>query len=282
MKNLSINEKQTQGLTSGAAVIGRMVLLSSIRIDPVFHYLIPREEEDIERIAGDMKINGYDRTKPITIWKEKGFPIDGGTRYEAAKRAGLYEVSIIEKSFESEQEAMKHAIKEQLDRRNLNEAGKLLLIEKLDNLKKSGRPITDIEEEQPKGKSSEQLATTIGMSARTIERGRAVLKSKDEEMIGKVKSGEMSINKAYNAIKKKEKPEEKADPIQIAKEAAIDDIFESENISPPTSDIPYQRKNTLYDEIMKMDLHHLAAYLESIQNERLSIAAWEEKLNTKY
>lgn len=49
--------------------------------------LYPMTEEDIERIAEDMRQNGYFADSPIVLYEGK--ILDGKLRYEAAKRAGV-------------------------------------------------------------------------------------------------------------------------------------------------------------------------------------------------
>ena len=44
---------------------------------------------------------------------------------------------------------------------------------------------------------------------------------------------------------------------------------------------PYEEKISMYEEIIQMDLHHLAVFLFECQSENLTVSEWEEKLRGK-
>ena len=44
---------------------------------------------------------------------------------------------------------------------------------------------------------------------------------------------------------------------------------------------PYEEKISMYEEIIQMDLHHLAVFLYECQSENLTVSEWEEKLRGK-
>ena len=254
-----------------------------------------------------MEENGFDRSKPVCIWREENVLIDGYTRFTAAKEAGLSEIYKYEMSFDTEQKALEYAMKQQLNRRNLNDAGKLMLIEKLDNLRNPGRKSSDPEADaEPRGKSAQALAESLGIGTRTVERARHVLANADEETLEEVKSGKTSINQAAKKIKQQKDEQKKAaapvskeEPIPQSYQSASENMdmdidFEEEPIgttefqddfSTREKDediIPLQFQPTWYEHIMEFDLHHLAVYLASIQQEEpLSISQWEEKLKTR-
>lgn len=279
MAKLSVHAKSTTGLNSGAKTIGKKMLITEIKKSLVFEALLPINEKDLMKIIEDMKINGFDESQPVHIWDNT--LIDGHTRFEAAQHAELQEIVAHEHHFKNENEAIEYALKAQLNRRNLNDAGKIVLIEKLDNLKKTGRPTSDSDDENlPAGKSSEVLAETLGVSSRTIERGRAVLKNADDETLEKVKSGDISINKAYKKIKEKNISETVDEAFNIDLSDEVDEVDTS--ILVETEEDPYTKKITLYDEILSMDITHLAAYFHSsVQEQTLSVSEWEEKLKNK-
>lgn len=201
MARLTAHTKSTAGLNSGAETVARKASVASIKAHPTFQALLPINERELDEIVRDMRENGFDKTKPVCVWKEEGVLIDGYTRVTAAKQAGIDEIYKYEASFASLREALEYAIKQQLNRRNLDDAGKLLLIEKIDYIKKTGRPAAD--EARAKGKSAEDIAEALGVSARTVERARAVLKNADDETLDKVRSGKLSINKAEKQTKER-------------------------------------------------------------------------------
>lgn len=267
MAKLTAFVKNTSGLNSGVEQVVIKVPVNEITTDPIFQSLLPINQTDLEEITKNMKEHGFEKTKAVCVWKEKGILIDGYTRLTAAKAAGLLEIYKYEKSFETEEDALQYAVEQQLNRRNLNDAGKIILIEKLDNLKKAGRPGNE-ETPEEKGKSAEKLAKAIGTSTRSVERTRSVLKNGDAELISKVKSGEVSINKASEEIKKKKEE----DAIQTISSFPEIDFEETE---------PYEEKISMYEEIIQMDLHHLAVFLFECQSENLTVSEWKKKLGER-
>ena len=305
MAKLSALTKNTVGLNSGAEVMAQRISLDKITVHPTFQTLLPINEKELSNIVKDMEENGFDKSKPVCIWREENVLIDGYTRFTAAKEAGLSEIYKYEMSFGTEQEALEYAMKQQLNRRNLNDAGKLMLIEKLDNLRNPGRKSSDSEAEaEPRGKSAQALAESLGIGTRTVERGRYVLANADEETLEEVKSGKKSINQAAKKIKQQKDEQKKAaapvpeeKPIPQSYQSASENMdidFEEEpaetmefqdDFSAGEKDedvIPLQFQPTWYEHIMEFDLHHLAVYLASIQQEEpLTISQWEEKLKTR-
>lgn len=301
MAKLSALTKNTVGLNSGAEVMAQKISLDKIVTHPTFQTLLPINEKELANIVKDMEENGFDKSKPVCIWREENVLIDGYTRFTAAKEAGLSEIYKYEMSFGTEQEALEYAMKQQLNRRNLNDAGKLLLIEKLDNLRNPGRKSSDSDDEdEPRGKSAQALAETLGIGTRTVERARHVLANADEETLEEVKSGKTSINQAAKKIKQQKDEEKKAAaPVDVPvpeeepapefdwSDMDIDfdevDNFDEDSAEEKDEDVvPLQFQPTWYEHIMEFDLHHLAVYLASIQQEEpLSISQWEEKLKTR-
>lgn len=309
MAKLTALTKNTSGLNSGAEVMAQRISLDKITVHPTFQTLLPINDKELANIVKDMEEHGFDKSKPVCIWREENVLIDGYTRFTAAKEAGLSEIYKYEMSFGTEQEALEYAMKQQLNRRNLNDAGKLMLIEKLDNLRNPGRKSSDSEAEaEPRGKSAQALAESLGIGTRTVERGRYVLANADEETLEEIKSGKKSINQAAKKIKQQKDEQKKAaapvpeeKPIPQSYQSASENMdmdmdidFEEEpaetmefqgDFSAREKDedvIPLQFQPTWYEHIMEFDLHHLAVYLASIQlEEPLSISQWEEKLKTR-
>lgn len=299
MAKLTALTKSTAGLNSGAEVMAQRISLDKITVHPTFQTLLPINDKELENIVKDMEENGFDRSKPVCIWREENVLIDGYTRFTAAKEAGLSEIYKYEMSFGTEQAALEYAMKQQLNRRNLNDAGKIMLIEKLDNLRNPGRKSSDPEADaEPRGKSAQALAETLGIGTRTVERARHVLANADEETLEEVKSGKTSINQAAKKIKQ-QKDEEKKAAATIANPAVASepeeepapefdwsdmdiDFDEDSAVDKDEDVVPLQFQPTWYEHIMEFDLHHLAVYLASVQMEDpLTVSQWEEKLKTR-
>ena len=213
---------KTAGLNAGSTMLADRISIDKIEIQDIFANLIPIKENDLIAISENMKENGFDTLHPVCIWKEKNVLVDGHTRRQAAIRAGLEEIYCFKKSFVNESEAIRYAINEQIRRRNLDDVGKIMLIEKLDNLKQKGRPTSETEENS-KGKSAENLAATLGVGTRSVEKGRTILKDGDEETVEAVKTGEMSINKAYNKVQAEKKKAKIPEPTPVINSEDIED-----------------------------------------------------------
>ena len=194
-----------------------------------FEALFPTNPELLEKIENDMREGTYDLSQPVILatWKGQKEPvcIDGHTRLKAAIKVGIEGVPFWIHEFDSEQEAMEHAIKLQQNRRNMTDGDILVCVALLDSKRPRGG---DRRSEQAKSKpsgdgngnsrsaSAKKTADKIGTSSRKVEKARAVLGKGDPDTVAAVKSGNMSINKAYREVQKKtgKKSDEKIKVIQ--------------------------------------------------------------------
>ena len=179
---------------------------------PPFQDLYQIDSEVLARITAHMKANGYDNGQPITVWRhelpdgeEERVVVDGNTRLQAARDAGLLEVTVIFKSFTSDAEALKYAIHNQRDRRNLTDSQIIKLVEMVDE------PVTGFKGNAPIARSqaigqkpartAEKTAKVIGTGRSKIEEARVV--RTDPEIAEKVKAGELSIHAGAQQVKAK-------------------------------------------------------------------------------
>ncbi len=118
-----------------------------------FEAMFPINPELLEKIENDMRDGTYDLSQPVILatWKGQKEPvcIDGHTRLKAAIDIGIEEVSIWIHEFDSEQEAIEHAIKLQQNRRNMTDADILVCVALLDSKRPRGG---DRRSEQAKSK----------------------------------------------------------------------------------------------------------------------------------
>lgn len=193
----------------------KMIPLKEIHLDPKgeFQKLYDKDEKDLNNIAESMKKNGFFKHQHIIMVhineENDTFPGDGHTRLAAAEIAGIEKIPVYEVTFDTRKEALLAMYGLQINRRNLTSGQKLMAIKAMDALKNPGKKAEDSEEEN--GKSAEALADQLGMSTRQVERGRAILKSGDEETIEAVESGDMSLTAGYNKIKGKKSKKESSD-----------------------------------------------------------------------
>jgi ParB family chromosome partitioning protein len=118
-----------------------------------------------------------------------------------ASAAGLTEVWVYLHAFESEQQALEYAIRNQRNRRNLTAGEILRCVAALDQ---RGDKTTNLRQNQtdtPIGvsekPSSHATADLLGISPRQVERVRTVLDHAPEDVKTAVLTGEKSIHRAY-------------------------------------------------------------------------------------
>ncbi|MBR6240324.1 MAG: hypothetical protein IKQ82_02590, partial [Lentisphaeria bacterium] len=90
-------------------------------------------------------------------------------------------------------DALEYAIGSQRNRRNLTEAEMMKCISALDQRKKKG-PQKD---RAALGKSADRTAMILGTSRSRVEKIRSILAHAPEEIKDAIKSGNLTINKAY-------------------------------------------------------------------------------------
>jgi ParB-like chromosome segregation protein Spo0J len=191
-----------------------MIDIGQIHIAEPFSEIFPVDNKTLRAIQENITHYGFDEAEPLIVWKRNGklVCVDGHTRYMAAQALGLPQVPVIEKSFNTDDEAVEYAIHRQRDRRNLSDAELWKCMQWMDKRKeRGGDQGRDGGKFQPKasneanGKSAEKTAETLGISRAKVEKARTVMDHGDEETIQAIEQGEMSINKAYEETRKKKK-----------------------------------------------------------------------------
>jgi len=184
-----------------------------------FNSLFPVDDKTVEAVAEHMRINGYDQSQPIVLWKEKldenkdqAIVVDGHTRLLAAKKISLSPVYVARVSFASAHAALKYAIHNQRDRRNLTDADLFRCIEVVDERKPRGghRKSEAVKsktssEAIDSGKSAEQTALIVGTSKTKVEKARTLLDYADEQTKQTVLDGKQSIHAAAKETQGKRK-----------------------------------------------------------------------------
>jgi N6-adenosine-specific RNA methylase IME4 len=202
-----------------------------IQIKDEFKKLIPAlTVEEFNQLEQNCLNEGI-REKIIT-WN--GFIIDGHNRYEIATRWNLeYETET--KRFKDENEVKLWMIDNQNGRRNLTDGWKY----KLQQIKKEilllkgkekyedtvGRPTKEkslsiVDNDLPKHNTREIIAKTLNWSTGKVAMADIVFKKATPELEEKVLNNEITINQAYQDIKKEEKKEQQ----EVKKQAYKDKI----------------------------------------------------------
>ena len=177
--------------------------IKDIVLIPEFQKLLAMEEDVLEKMKQSMKEEGFKSGHEIHIWKrgKEYILIDGHTRKTAWESLGNKTIPCIIHNFADIEEAKTFAIKEQINRRNLS--GQALLDAVANFNFEKGKGHTSGE----KGKASEIIAKQIGVSTKTVEKTRVVLKEATPEQLEAIKKDELSMNQVFNQIREKRKEE---------------------------------------------------------------------------
>lgn len=202
------------------------IAINDLVLEEPFKSLFAIREDIKNAIRSHMQEHGYDESKPVDVWKrstQDGFDyvlVDGFTRTQAAREAGRLTVTAYLHSFASVEEARDYAIHTQRDRRNLSDAEILSVLSLIDKKVTGFKTSTPLAPNgangSPIAKTAQRTAKEIGTSARKVERARKV--ASDPEVAAAVKRGELSIYKAYEQVREKEKRELGDDPKPIAQD----------------------------------------------------------------
>ena len=205
--------------------------MKELKINPRFEKFSPKKKPDeIETLKDSLKKKGYIGS-PILTWH--GFIVDGHNRYKICQELGIpidldknvEEIELGE--FAEEIDAMDWMLTHQLSSKNLSAGEKLAMAEEfkkevqLENEKKKlegnrlGAAITNkqsltLQSECERRKShnntwtDNQIAKKAGVGTGTVARYNKVMNSNDEDLKEKVKTGQVTVNKAYEEVRKHE------------------------------------------------------------------------------
>ena len=185
-----------------------MAYIQDLIIKPPFSELFSIDENVLQAIVKNILENTYDESQPIVVWKDQNIVIDGHTRLKASHLAGRQIISVFNKAFRNEEEALQYAINNQRNRRNMSEAELLRCIEAVDKRQERGGDRKSVEAkskapsggiEKSKSPSAQETANIVGTSVRKVERARAVISDPKEREA--VLTGKKSINKASEDTK---------------------------------------------------------------------------------
>ena len=181
--------------------------IKDIVLIPEFQKLLVMEADVLEKMRESMREEGFKPGHEIHIWKrgKEYILIDGHTRKCAWESLGNKTIPCIIHNFADIEEAKTFAIKEQINRRNLSGQALLDAVANFNFEKGKGNVVGE------KGKASEIIAKQIGVSAKTVEKTRLVLKEASPEQLEAIKKDEISMNQVYKQIQDKKKPEPKAE-----------------------------------------------------------------------
>ncbi len=190
--------------------------ISETKTHPTFEQLFPIRPEILAKIEEDMEAGNYDLSQPIILatWKGQEEPvcIDGHTRLQASRNAGIETALVWLHEFDTEQEALEKAIRLQQHRRNMTDSEIMVCVAALDSRRiRGGDRRSEAVKSKPshdgiensRSQSARNTAELLGISTTKVERTRTVLDNADPETVEEVKQGRKSINKACTETQKK-------------------------------------------------------------------------------
>ena len=252
-----------------------------IKINPTEIKRIPelqnvfRIDIDVKnRIKDDMSVNGFSKAHPVHVfkWEIDGKEVlvlcDGYTRYTAATELGLDKIYAQVHIFKSINEAVLYSMKEQFNRRNIEDSELFKNFEILRQQEIDGRKL-----------SATEMSERLKKSKRHIFKLQEVFAKSSKEQLKSIRNGDASINQVYNEIKKQEnlkaeKQEEEA--LKIEKE-------ETENTAanlteePTEFDIEQNIQKNIQSEIHKKQRELQDKELELKQKEVLVSSQLSDK-----
>lgn len=176
-----------------------------VKTCPELENIFAKESATVERIRKSMATDGFHPNEPLDIAQDKDGNImgvaDGNTRLMIAKELGIPEVPVMHLTFENLEAAIIFAKSKQFRRRNLSQV-------------EIYRIATSLEPPRTKdghGRATEKAAEEYGISPSTLEHARTVEKRADEETKNQLKNNRLSINQAYQKVRKKKEKNEGAD-----------------------------------------------------------------------
>nr|WP_142411322.1 hypothetical protein [Clostridium sp. Marseille-P7770] len=204
--------------------------MKELKIDQKLAALFkPLEKEQLDELEEKLKAK-YDGT-PLYVWKGD-IIVDGHNRYPIMKKYNIdFNVENVEDFLGedcSRSDVMQWMISHQEARRNLSIGEKLsaysmmqkeIALENKEKMSTGGKIGADITNgktacvhlDAPRNRSTntrEQIAKMAGVAVGTVARYNRVMNSDDENLKEKVNSGEVTVNRAYEEVRKKEKEKE--------------------------------------------------------------------------
>jgi ParB-like chromosome segregation protein Spo0J len=182
------------GFNAGVNYYAKLMPVADIEEDPEIAGIFRIHDNTLESVVRSMRLNGYDRAEPVVLWKGKSTVVDGHTRVRAAIKVGITEIPVIEKEFESLEEAILYTFERQANRRNLEQAEIMAAAAALRDKAKDGS-----------GRGAELLARKLNVAPSTLYRARKICVEAEEEDLKAIQDGKATINEVYKKVKSTKK-----------------------------------------------------------------------------
>ena len=179
----------------------------SIMVDAEFKALIPPlSPEEYAQLEENCVREGI--RDPLVVWATPSgtqILVDGHNRWKIAAKHGGMHFDVVEKKFDTRADAEAWIIRNQLGRRNIEKWTRYDLVQKLEEVEKDkarqrkargvNLPPTLAD---GKGDTRDKMANMVGVSHGTYDKMKTIEEHGTPEVKAKARSGEISINTAYN------------------------------------------------------------------------------------
>jgi len=197
-----------------------------IKIDEELRALIPPLSEDERKQLEANLIQNEGARDPIVVWfdGQSHVIVDGHNRFEICSRLGL-KFHCATMQFASSEEAKVWMIDNQKGRRNLTDGwkwelaqAKKSILEVKHEAERKDRRVSNVDtredyKKSESGRTRNEIAKELGWSTGKVAMADKVWKDAMPEIKEKVKTGEVSINQAYQDIRKEEKKQKAQDAL---------------------------------------------------------------------
>lgn len=182
--------------------------------DALLPVLTPDELDQLEQ-----SILAYGLMDPIKVWEEpesgRYIIIDGHNRYRILRKNNLsceyWNIKVItEKDLKTRDDVKRWMLEQQLGRRNLTDAERYEIVQKFrDVFKEKGKKNQSIGgkglSNLTKVNTRKEMAKAVGVSEGSYRKLDKVMQSKDEDLKELLRKKEISVDAAYQELKRREK-----------------------------------------------------------------------------
>jgi|GEM_PF-2474985 len=218
--------------------------MNELIIDPEFESLIPPlADEEFKMLEQNILKDGCLHELIVTTVDGKTVIVDGHNRFNICKKHSI-KFRVTEKTFPDRQSAKIWIYSNQLGRRNLQPFQRVEIVLGLEELyrgqakerqsmaggdKRSEQAkslvLTSAQAIQEKGKTRDKLAKLAGVGRDSVTKGKVIAEKADNATKEKLRTGEITINKAYTDILIAESKGEKQKCRLCGQEKTIDQYY---------------------------------------------------------
>lgn len=183
-----------------------------LKVDEVYKQTIrPQSLEEAVRFKQLIEEEGI--RDALIVYEQAGdlFIVDGHHRLKAALELSIDRVPIKRKTFDDQADATQWMLRNQLGRRNLNDAERTVIASALrDEISKeakerqlAGKKMgeNDLGTNLPQGRTNDVIAKLANVSPTNVKKVKKIQESGDKELLNEVLAGGRSIHSAYQAVK---------------------------------------------------------------------------------